>query len=114
MNDINKIRKEVLTEDAKMEIIADLMESGMQGIQTVEIHDMSGTFSDEEFEKISRNNCVIIASTQLFYKQYDASTLLRYEAMPRLGNNKIILDYIEINKGTKAYELKYETYPSEG
>lgn len=110
--DINKIRNEALTEDAKMEIIADLMKSESQGVQTVEIHGMSGTFSDEEFEKISKNNCIILASTQLFYKQYDASTVIRYGAVPRLGNDKIILDYIDISKSTKTYELKNETYPS--
>ena len=62
--DINENRKEVLTEDAKMEIIADMMESGSTGINVVEIHSMSGTLSDEDFAKVQGDNCMIKASTQ--------------------------------------------------
>lgn len=79
-------------------------------INVVEIHNMSGTLSDEDFAKISNDNCIIKASTQYFSKQYHASTLIRYGATPRIGNNKIIFDYIEIDKESKAFELKNETY----
>ena len=79
-------------------------------INVVEIHGMTGTFSDEDFDKISSDNCVIKASTQYFSKQYHASTLIRYGATPRIANNKIIFDYIEIDKESKTFELKNEIY----
>lgn len=109
---INKIRNEALTEDAKMELIADYIESGDSGINVVQITNMSGTLSDEDYKKLLQANSVILASTQFYYKQYDASTLLRFASAPRLGVNKIIFDYIEIEKSTKAYELKNEQYPA--
>lgn len=111
--DINEIKNLALTEDAKMKIIADAI-SATQGVEVVEIHDMSGTLSDEDYEKISKDNCLIKASTQYFHKEFHASTVIRYGATPRLGNDKIIFDYIAIDKSTKGYELKNETFPSEG
>lgn len=111
MNDINQIRNETLTEDAKMEIIADHFDD-KAGINVVQVTNMSGTLSDDDYEKLLQPNSVIVASTQYYYKQYDASTLLRYTSAPRLGVDKIIFDYIEITKETKAYELKNETYPA--
>lgn len=112
MSDINEIRKEVLTEDAKMEIIADLMESENNGINVIQVTNMSGTLSDDDYKKLLQPNSVILASTQYYYKQYDASTMLRFASAPRLGVDKIIFDYIEVDKATKAYELKNETYPA--
>lgn len=112
MSDINEIRKEVLTEDAKMEIIADTFENS-GGIDVVTIHDMSGTLSDEDFKKISSNHCLMMASTQYFYKNFSASTLIKYGALPRLGTGKIIFETIEIDKATKHYEFKTETFSTE-
>lgn len=110
--DINKIRNEALTEDAKMEIIADLMATENSGINVIQITNMSGVLSDDDYKKLLQANSVIVASTQYYYKQYDASTMLRFTSAPRLGVDKIIFDYIEIDKETKAYELKNETYPA--
>lgn len=110
---LEKIRNETLTEDFKMEIIADIIESGNAAVNVVEIHNMSGTLSDSDFEKIKKDNTIIVASTQYFYKQYSASTVIRYGAVPRLGVDKVIFDYINIDKGTKGYELKNETFPAE-
>lgn len=112
MSDIDIIRDEKRTEDDKMEIIADILESDEQSVKVVQIEDMSGTLSDEEFKAISSNSCIMMASTQYFYKQYSASTVIRYGAIPRVGSNKVIFDYIDIDKATKAYELKNETYPA--
>lgn len=112
MDDINKIRNEILTEDAKMEIIADLMNQSKNPINIVEIKSMSGTLSDEDFAKVSSNNCIMFSSTQYFYKQYSASKVISYGALPRIGNNRIIFDYIDIDKDTKAFELKNELYPA--
>lgn len=109
--DINEIRKEVLTEDAKMEIIADHLIDNA-GINVVEIHNMSGTLSDEDFAKVQGDNCMIKASTQYFYKQFDAATLLRYGALPRLGVDKVIFESITIDKSTKGYEFTVEQYPA--
>lgn len=108
--DINKIRDKALTEDAKMAIIADFIKSGSAGMETVTLTAPTGTLSDEDFAKISKNNCIIIASTQYFYKQYSASTVIRYGAIPRpsADHTKTIFDYVDIDKDTKAYEVKYE------
>lgn len=111
MNDIEKIRNEALTEDAKMEIVADLMDSGT--IVTMEINDVSGTLSDEDFAKVQKDNCIVKSSTEYYYKQYSAAGVIRYGALPRIGTGKIIFDYIDIDKNTKTYELKNESYPAE-
>ncbi len=108
--DINDIRKEVLTEDAKMEIIADHLTG--TGINVVEIHNMSGTLSDEDFAKVQGDNCMMKASTQYFYKQFDAATLLKYGALPRLGTGKVMFESITIDKATKGYEFTVEQYPA--
>lgn len=112
--DIEKIRNEALTEDAKMEMIADYLKEGgdgkATGINVVVLGSPSGVLSDEDFDKVSHDNCVIVASTQYFYKQYDAATVLRYGSLPRLisDNTKIIFDYVDIDKGNKTYEAKYD------
>ena len=106
------IRDEKRTEDDKMELIADFMESEANGINVVQVSNMSGTISDADYKKLLQPNTVILASTQFYYKQYDASTMLRFAAAPRLGVDKVIFDYITIDKETKAYELKNETYPA--
>lgn len=79
-------------------------------MEVVEITGMSGTLSDEDYNKLLGDNCLIKASTQYFIKEYQAATVIRYGAIPRKSNNSIIFDYIDIEKSTKAYELKYETY----
>lgn len=112
MSDIDIIRDEKRTEDDKMELIADYMESGNNGINVIQVTNMSGTLSDDDYYKLLQLNSVILASTQFYYKQYDASTMLRFASAPRLGVDKVIFDYIEIDKATKAYELKNETYPA--
>lgn len=111
MNDIDKIRNETLTEDAKMEIVADLMDNGT--IVAIEINDISGTLSDEDFAKVEKDNCIVKSSTEYYYKQYSAAKVIRYGALPRIGTGKIIFDYIDIDKDTKTYELKNESYPAE-
>ena len=113
MSDTDVVRDEKRTEDDKMEIIADFMEANDNATNVVQITNMSGTLSDEDFKKVSGEGCVMVASTQYFYKQYSASTLIRYGAVPRLGVDKVIFDYIEIDRDTKGYELKNETYQSE-
>lgn len=114
MTDINKIRNEKLTEDFKMEAIADFLESGHGEINVVELHNMSGTLSDEDYNKVIENNCLIVSSTQYFYKQYSAATVIRYGAIPRLTASKVIFDYVDIDKTTKGYEVKYEELPIGG
>ena len=109
MSDIKDIRKTVLTEDAKMGIIEEHIGDG-DGINVVELSTATGTLSDDDYEKVSNSNCIIIVSTQYFYKQYSASTVIRYGAIPRLGTQKVIFDYIDIDKNTKTYEIKSESY----
>ena len=107
--DIDKIRNESLTEDSKMEMIADyLKNSGLVGIETLSLDGLSGTLSDDEYAKILKDNCVITVGTQYYYKQYQAATAIRYGATPRLGTNKVIFEYVDIDKDSKAYEAKHE------
>ena len=108
--DIDKIRNEALTEDTKMEAIADFLASGNAGIETVVLDGMTGTLSDEDYAKIQRDNCIITSSTEYFYKQYSAATVIRYGALPRLSVDKVIFDYVDIDKATKSYEVKHEEF----
>lgn len=108
---IDDIRKVTLTEDAKMEMIADYIATGGAGINVVQISNMSGTLSDEDFEKIKGNNCMMMASTQYFYKQFSAATLIRYGALPRISNGKIIAESITVDRDTKHYEFVAEVLP---
>lgn len=111
MPNIDKIRDERLTEDFKMETIADYLQNGgAVGVNTVVLTTPTGSLSDEDYAKILKDNCVIVMSTQYFRKQYHASTLIDYAATPRVGVGKIIFDYIEIDRETQDYELKHEEY----
>lgn len=90
--------------------------SGSGEPEIVEISSFSGTFSDSDFEKVSKDNCIIVASTHYFYKQHSAATVIVYAAFPRLagqsGDQSILFDTITIQKSTKEYELKSDKYPS--
>ena len=113
MNDFDKIRNEQITEDEKLELIADYLENGggSVGINVVELEGLSGTLSDEQYDKITKNNCMIMLSTQYFYKQYSAATVIKYGALPRVtANHGVVFESIDIDKTTKAYEYKYEEY----
>lgn len=114
MVDIDKIRNEQLTEDSKMEAIADYLESDGGRNKIVEINNMTGTLSDEDYDKVNSNDCIIVASTQYFYKQYSAATVIRYGATPRLTKQSVIFDYVDIDKATKEYTLSYEDLPIGG
>lgn len=112
--DIEKIRNEALTEDTKMEMIADYLKGGNAGVETVNLVGLSGTFSDEEYAKIQKDNCVITVGTQYYYKQYSAATVIKYGAIPRASANKaqVIFDYVDIDKSTKTYEVSHEEVPA--
>lgn len=105
-----------LSEQQKESLIIHLLNtiiielSGGVGINTVTLTTPTGTLSDEDYAKILRDNCVIVMSTQYFRKQYSASTLVNYSATPRVGVDKVIFDYIDIDKETKAYELKHDEF----
>lgn len=96
---------------SRTEQYLDAIAAQSKGIEVVELNAMSGTLSDEDFAKVSSNNCVIMSSTQYYYKQYSASTVIRYGATPRLTAQSVIFDYVDIDKETKSYEVKYESLP---
>ena len=89
---------------------------GGGGPEIVELSDFSGTFSDSDFEKVSGDNCIILVNTHYFYKQSSAIAAIVYAAPPRLagqsGNQSIFFDTITIQKFTKEYELKSNSYPA--
>lgn len=108
---IDKIRDEKLTEDSKMEMIADYLQEGENvGIETVSLAGLAGTLGDEDYAKVQRNNCIVLVGTQYYYKQYSAATVIRYGAIPRATaqGDGVIFDYVDIDKDTKAYEVKNE------
>ena len=79
------------------------------GVEIVELDNLSGTLSDADYEKVSGDNCLIKMSTQYFYKEYSASTLIVYSAFSRTGTSSIIFENIEITKADKTWEYKAET-----
>lgn len=114
--DIDKIRNETLTEDAKMEMIADYIQAGGQqtGPVVVDLVNLSGTLSDEDYANALKDNCIIKVSTEYFYKQFSASTVITYASVPRISANKekVIFDSVEIEKSSKSYTVKSETFPA--
>ena len=87
----------------------DLENNGGSGETTVvELINLTGTLTDAQYTELLGNNAVIAIGTQYYYKAYDASTLLVYQALTRQGaQNSVLYDYVEITKSTKAYEVKY-------
>lgn len=113
--DIDKIRNETLTEDAKMEMIADYIQaSGQAGPVIVDLVNLSGTLSDEDYANVLKDNCIVKVSTEYFYKQFSASTVITYASVPRISANKekAIFDSVEIEKSSKSYAVKSETFPA--
>ena len=76
------------------------------GLEFVELTNITGTLSDSDYAKVSADNCIIKVSTQYYYKAFDASTLIIYQAFSRQGGTGVALfDYIEITKSTKEYSI---------
>jgi len=81
----------------------------LNGVNVVELSNLSGTLTDSEFAKVSSNNCIIKVGTQTFYKEFDASTLITYQAFSRqAGQDQALYEYVEITKADKSWELKNE------
>ena len=79
------------------------------GGDLVELTNMSGTLSDSDYAKLSGDNCLLKISTQYFYKAFDASTLIIYQAFSRqAGQDQALFDYVEITKSTKGWVLTNE------
>lgn len=78
-----------------------------KGFEVLELSNLSGTLTDEQYNLALSDACVIKLGTQYFYKEFNASTLLTYKAF---GNNvstgTITNDYVEITKADKSWELK--------
>lgn len=77
------------------------------GPTILELSDVSGTLTNEQYELASGDNCVIALGTQRYYKMYDAATLIVYQTGTRqAGQDSALYEYIEITKSTKAWEYK--------
>ena len=77
------------------------------GQEIVELTGLSGTLSNDDYAKVSGDNCVIKMSTQYLYRAFNASTLIVYQALTRqAGTGKALFDYVEITKADKTWELK--------
>lgn len=84
-------------------------QAGDSSIEVVELSNLSGTLTDEQYAKLSGNNCVIHLGTQTFYKEFDASTLITYQAFTRqAGQDQALFEYIEITKADKSWEYQAE------
>ena len=86
----------------------DVTELGGDGtVEVVELTGLSGTLSDSDYTKVSADNCVLKLGTQYFYKAFNASTLIVYQAFSRqAGQDSALFDYVEITKADKTWELK--------
>ena len=77
------------------------------GTTILELSNVSGTLTDEQYELASDDNCIITLGTQRYYKMYDAATLIVYQTATRqAGQDSALYEYIEITKATKEWEYK--------
>ena len=88
----------------------DVTELGADGtVEVVELTGLSGTLSDSDYTKITNANTVIKLGTQTYYKEFDASTLITYQAFSRVGGTAHPLyEFIEVTKADKTWELKVQ------
>ena len=78
-----------------------------QGMEVVEIVSYDGTFNDEDYAKVSGNNCVILYGGELYYKTLENPYALSY-TLPsiRLQNDGSITKIqIEISTEDKSYSV---------
>ena len=77
-----------------------------KGFDVLELSSTSGTLTDSEYALAQSNQCVIKVSTQYFYREFVAATLISYKAFPRNASyGTVTNEYIEITKSTKAWTL---------
>ena len=81
---------------------------GYEAIQNVivEISGDSGILTDAQYEKLLQDDAVLKADNQFYYKDVNSSTSLIFKAAPRQDLGNIVIDYYEITKSDKSYELK--------
>ena len=106
--EIKKEIREYLTISELRRVIYETKDTASAGepFKIVEITGLSGTLSDDDYVSVSGDNCVIKVGTQFYYKAFDASTLIVYQAFSRqAGQNSALYEYIEITKSTKGFEL---------
>jgi len=108
--DLSNLKYNEIKEDCTVEEVRRILAGGAGSgtiIDSVSLTGMSGTLSDADYAKLLLDNCVIKVGTQNYYKAFDASTLLIYQAFSRqAGQDQALYDYVEITKSTKAYEVK--------
>lgn len=88
-------------------VVDDKLKLDLANDGVIELTGMSGTLSDSDYAKALADNCIIKLGTQTFYKEFDASTLITFQAFSRqAGQNSALYEFIEITKSTKAWELQ--------
>ena len=74
------------------------------GTQVVELSSYSGTLTDEQFAKISGDDCVILHDGYFYYKGLDSNGSLKYYRIPFMNFASNLYEVaITINKTTKGF-----------
>lgn len=80
-----------------------------KGFDILELSNLSGTLTNEEFALALSDYCAIKVSTQYYYKDISSADYLVYKAATRVGSNDTYVESIVITKATKAWEYRAET-----
>ena len=108
--DLSTLKYKEIKEDCTVEEVRRILGSGSGGSDTpivsVELSGLSGTLTDDDYEKALGDNCVLKVGTQTYYKAFSASLSIVYQAFSRQGGTGTALyDYVEITKADKSYQV---------
>lgn len=80
--------------------------SDVDGIVTVSLGNaITGTLSDDDYAKVTGDNCVIKFGNYNWYKYYDDGTYIYYcKVKPNNGYDSVTTDLFKIKKDTKFYQ----------
>lgn len=80
-----------------------------KGFDILELADLSGTLTNEQYNLALSDQCLIKLGTQYYYKDISSSEYLVYKAATRVGANDTYVENITITKSTKAWVYNAET-----
>lgn len=80
-----------------------------KGFDVLELSDLSGTLTNEQYALALSNQCLIKLGTQYYYKDIDSQYYLVYKAATRVAANDTYVENITITKSNKAWVYNAET-----
>lgn len=81
---------------------------GGEGLSILELSNLSGTLTDEEYATALKDSCIIKIGTQYYYKELDSVDYIVFKAPLRNTNNSNILESVTITKADKTYAYNSE------